>query len=176
MSAPPQSSFGVGVNRNLGLVGSVVLNEKQFNLNSIVDQQSLVRLIQEPVSSGWTQSGGLSLPIEIQREGNVLRFSRASGSPRLALAVRPNESAKLGLGLLWSAVWAVIAVWLLVVARRSASATSWRQVACGLSVLGLLGMFFLPMPLSELCFLLFAISTIVLAIGVLRNRRQTAAA
>ena len=125
---------------------------------------------------GWTQSGGLSLPIEIQREGNVLRFSRASGSPRLALAVRPNESAKLGLGLLWSAVWAVIAVWLLVVARRSASATSWRQVACGLSVLGLLGMFFLPMPLSELCFLLFAISTIVLAIGVLRNRRQTAAA
>ena len=127
-------------------------------------------------AAGWTQTGGLSLPIEIQREGNVLRFSRASGAPRLALAVRPNESAKLGLGLMWSAVWAVIAVWLLKVVRGSAGRTSWRQVTCGLSVLGLLGMFFLPMPLSELCFLLFAISTIVLAIGVLRGKRQNAPA
>ena len=127
-------------------------------------------------AAGWTQTGGLSLPIEIQREGNVLRFSRASGAPRLALAVRPNESAKLGLGLLWSVVWGVIAVWLLKVVRGSARSTSWRQVTCGLSVLGLLGMFFLPMPLSELCFVLFAISTIVLAIGVLRSKRQTVAA
>ena len=70
----------------------------------------------------------------------------------------------------------MIAVWLLKVVRGSASRTSWRQVTCGLSVLGLLGMFFLPMPLSELCFLLFAISTIVLAIGVLRGKRQNAPA
>ena len=127
-------------------------------------------------AAGWTQTGGLSLPIEIQREGNVLLFSRASGAPRLALAVRPNESSKLGLGLLWSAVWAVIAVWLLKLVRGSVSRTNWRQVTCGLSVLGLLGMFFLPMPLSELSFLLFALSTIVLAIGVLRGKRQNAAA
>ena len=125
---------------------------------------------------GWTQAGGLSLPIEIQREGNVLRFSRASGSPRLALAVRPNESGTLGLGLVWSAVWAVIAVWLLRVVRGSARGTSWRQVTGGLSVLGLLGMFFLPSPLSELCFLMFALATLVLAIGVLRHKRQNAAA
>ena len=39
-------------------------------------------------------------------------------------------------------------------------------------MLGLLGMFFLPSPLSELCFLMFALATIVLAIGVLRSRRQ----
>ena len=127
-------------------------------------------------AAGWTQTGGLSLPIEIQREGNVLRFSRASGAPRLALAVRPNESAKLGLGMVWSAMWAVIAIWLLSTVRGSACKTSWRQVTCGLSVLGLLGMFFLPMLLSELCFLLFALSTIVLAIGVLRHKRQNAVA
>ncbi len=126
-------------------------------------------------TEGWTQAGGLSLPIEIQRDGNVLRFSRASGSPRLALAVRPNESGKLGLGLVWSAVWAVIAIWLLRVVRGSTCGTSWRQVACGLSVLGLLGMFFLPSPLSELGFLVFALATLVLAIGVLRRKRQNAA-
>ena len=37
-------------------------------------------------------------------------------------------------------------------------------------------MFFLPSPLSELCFLVFALAAIVLAIGALRSRRQNAAA
>ncbi len=169
-SGTPQLSFGVGVNSNSGLVGSIVADAGKFVMAT---EQVQLEHIPFP---GWTQSGGLSLPIEIQREGNVLRFSRASGSPRLALAVRPNESAKLGLGLVWSVVWAVIAVWLLKVVRGSVCRTSWRQVTCGLSVLGLLGMFFLPMPLSELCFLMFALSTIVLAIGVLRHKRQNAAA
>ncbi|MCX7421247.1 MAG: hypothetical protein NT013_17125 [Planctomycetia bacterium] len=156
---------------NAPVSGTVAMDDS-LSLN-IRQTQSVAGAV---TAAGWTQTGGLSLPIEIQREGNVLRFSRASGAPRLALAVRPNESAKLGLGLLWSAVWAVIAVWLLKLVRGSASRTSWRQVTCGLSVLGLLGMFFLPMPLSELCFLLFAISTIVLAIGVLRGKRQNAPA
>ncbi len=151
--------------------GTVAMGE---NLSLQIQQrQSLDGTV---TAAGWSQTGGLSLPIEIQREGNVLRFSRASGTPRLALAVRPNESAKLGLGLMWSVVWAVIAVWLLKAVLGSACSTSWRQVTCGLSVLGLLGMFFLPMPLSELCFVLFALSTIVLAIGVLRSKRQNAAA
>ncbi|TXT37181.1 MAG: hypothetical protein FD138_722, partial [Planctomycetota bacterium] len=110
-----------------------------------------------------------------QREGNVLRFSRASGSPRLTLTVRPNESDKLGLGFIWTAVWVAIAVWLLRLIAGASSGFPCRQMAGGLIALGLLGMFFLPSPLSEACFLAFAISTIVLAIGVLRSRRQNAA-
>ena len=127
-------------------------------------------------STGWTQAGGLSLPIEIQREGNVLRFSRASGSPRLALSVRPNESSKLGLGFVWATVWVAIALWLLRVIAGSSNGFPCRQIGGGLGVLGLLGMFFLPSPLSEACFVAFAISAIVLSIGVLRGRRQNAAA
>ena len=139
------------------------------------DLTSLQNLITQ--GAGWTQAGGLSLEIKIQPEGNVLRFSRASGSPRLALTVRPVESSKLGLGLLWTAVWAVIAVWLLrLVNGASMCCPVWFQASAGAGVLGLLGMFFLPSPLSQLCFLAFAISAFVLAIGLRRGTRQNAAA
>ena len=167
-------SFGVGANSNSGDGRSLISDEatRQSILGKTLEQVEL-----EHVSfPGWTQAGGLSLPIEIQREGNVLRFSRASGSPRLALSVRPNESDKLGLGLVWAAIWASIALWLLRLITGTSNGCAWRQATAGLSVLGLLGMFFLPSPLSELCFLMFALAAIVLAIGVLRNRRQNATA
>ena len=171
------------MNSNSGAVGSIVLEENNFNLNGKINR-SVDGIAPGQVdyeyfavdTAGWTQSGGLSLPIEIQREGNVLRFSRASGAPRMALSVRPNESDKLGLGLVWAAIWASIAIWLLRLIAGSTSDFPCRQFGGGLSVLGLLGMFFLPSPLSEACFVAFAIASIVLAIGVLRSRRQNAAA
>ncbi len=192
-------SFGVGVNSNSGATGTIVMSDGSeksspvqvgrragpVQLNGLQDPTVLYTRVYDVADltletglahQGWTQAGGLSLPIEIQREGNVLRFSRASGSPRLALSVRPNESDKLGLGLVWAAVWAAIAVWLLRLIAGSSSGSTCRQATAGLSVLGLLGMFFLPSPLSELCFLVFALAAIVLAIGVLRSRRQNVAA
>ena len=156
---------GPGVGRSSGITES----DGEMSLE--------IRQAQAVHAAGWTQAGGLSLPIEIQREGNVLRFARASGSPRLALAVRPLESSKLGLGLLWTAVWAVIAAWLLrLVSRASTCCPVWLQASAGASVLGLLGMFFLPSPLSQLCFLAFAVSAFVLTIGLRRGARQNAAA
>ncbi len=123
----------------------------------------------------WTQTGGLSLPIEIQRDGNVLRFSRASGTPRLALAVRPNESEKMGLGIVWTLVWGAIAIWLLRAITGSSRGCIVRQVGCGVCVLGLIGLFVLPSPLSGLSLLAFALSAVVLAIGMVRPQRQTTA-
>ncbi len=173
-SGTPRLSFGVGVNSNSGVNGSLILDEAS---RQSLSDETLERVELEHVSfSGWTQAGGLSLPIEIQREGNVLRFSRASGSPRLALSVRPNESDKLGLGLVWAAIWASVAIWLLRLIAGSSNGSTCRQAMGGLSALGLLGMFFLPSPVSEVCFLVFALSAIVLAIGVLRSRRQNVAA
>ena len=167
------SNTTFGPTSNMGFMP----NAGVVNLNGIANQQMLEGLIVENgAANAWTQAGGLSLPIAIQLEGNVLRFSRASGSPRLALSVRPNESDKLGLGLVWAAIWASIALWLLRLIAGTSSGCPWRQATAGLSVLGLLGMFFLPSPLSELCFLMCALAIIVLAIGVLRSRRQNAAA
>lgn len=181
-------SFGVGANRNSGVSGNLVLSDEAaatngqglgagaINLNPVADQQALGERFDGFVGSpGWTQAGGLSLPIEIQREGNVLRFSRASGAPRLALNVRPSESETLGLGIVWAAIWTSIAVWLLKLVGGSSNGFPRRQFGGGLSVLGLLGMFFLPSPLSEASFVAFAIAAMVLSIGVFRIRRQNAA-
>ena len=199
-------SFGVGVNSNSGDAGTLVMSDGTVrsstvqvgrrpgvnNLNGVQDPTVLYTQVYEVddlvlTQQGWTQAGGSSLPIEILPNSKdeklgmtVLRFSRASGSPRLALSVRPNESDKLGLGLVWAAVWASIAIWLLRLIAGSSSGSSsgstCRQATARLSALGLLGMFFLPSPLSELCFLVFALAAIVLAIGALRSRRQNAAA
>lgn len=184
-------SFGVGVNSNSGDAGTLVMSDGTVrsstvqvgrrpgvnNLNGVQDPTVLYTQVYEVddlvlTQQGWTQAGGLSLPIEILPNSKdeklgmtVLRFSRASGSPRLALSVRPNESDKLGLGLVWAAVWASIAIWLLRLIAGSSSGSTCRQATAGLSALGLLGMFFLPSPLSELCFLVFALAAIVLAIG-----------
>lgn len=178
----PQSRVrgsGIVSNTTSGSMSSMgfIPNVGRINLNAAGNLQAPEGLIAESgAANAWTQTGGLSLPIEIQLEGNVLRFSRASGSPRLALSVRPNESDKLGLGLVWAVIWGSIALWLLRLITGTSNGCAWRQTTTGLCVLGLLGMFFLPSPVSELCFLMFALAAIVLAIGVLRSRRQNAAA
>ncbi len=169
--AIPQKSNGRGVNNYSGFAGVVVMSD---GLSSFNASGNLAESVDGPVVAGWTQSGGLSLPLEIQRDGNVLRFSRASGSPRLSLAIRPLESDNLGLGFIWSAVWAAIAIWLLRVIATSAKSCSWKHAAVGLSSTGLLAMFFLPSPFSELGFLVFAASTVALTIGVLRPNHQNA--
>ena len=159
-----------------GPVSQTPLGARPSSANDFAFSDELVEFEQAGGRRTWTQAGGLSLPIEIQREGNVLRFSRASGSPRLALTVRPNESDKLGLGFVWMAIWVSIAVWLLRLIAQWSNRFPCRQMAGGLIALGLLGMFFLPSPLSEACFVAFAIAAIALSIGVLRRRRQNAAA
>lgn len=173
-SATPQSRFGFGVNSNSGLAGTIVMSDGASNVEVEMagnlgggDDRSVPR---------GTEARGLSLPVEIQREGNVLRFSRTSGSPRLTLAIRPIESNKLGLGIVWSVVWAVTSIWLLRRIVASSTDCPWRQLTLGIGTLGLLSMLFMPSPLSELGFVTFAISAIALAIGVAVAKRQNAAA
>lgn len=153
--------------------------EGALNLNAVGNQPALDAItldVSQRQIVGWTQAGGLSLPIAIPREGNVLRFSRASGTPRLALSVRPVESSTLGLGWLWSVVWLAAAAWCWRIARRMPTVgTMCQQVTVGLGVLGLLAMFLLP-SLNFVGFLMFAVSSLVLAIGLRRSKRQNAAA
>jgi hypothetical protein len=164
----PGTNASSGTHPNAGYIMAGDVADGLVALNTVGGLQA---------GTGWTQAGGLSLPIEIPAAGNVLKFSRASGTPRLAIAVRPNAADTLGLGLVWVVVWVGIGVWLLrVVAGTTSRQLAGGQLAGGLSVLGLLGMFFFPTPLNDVCVGLFASATIVLAIGVLRRRRQNVAA
>lgn len=108
----------------------------------------------------WTQTGALSLPIELPLGGQQLRFVKAGGEAKLALALRPRQSLGFGLGVAWAAgclaVAALIAVGLL---RRSRLA---RHVPLLLALIAAVGVVVLPgvaALLAYLAFLGFAAST-----------------
>ena len=115
-------------------------------------------------SAAWTQTGGLSLGFELPTTGKKLVFSKAGGDPKLALAVRPQESIRWGLNLVWSAVWLAIGLGI-VLAIRSATMVGvlTRQLPLAVAALSVLGFFVLPRPLSGCAFATFVIAALMLA-------------
>jgi hypothetical protein len=113
---------------------------------------------------GWTQTGGLSLEFQLPTTGRKLVFSKAGGDPRLALAVRPQQSIRWGLNLVWSAVWLAIGVGI-VLAVRSASVIGRlsRQLPVAVAVLSVLGFIVLPGTLGGCAFATFVISSLIVA-------------
>lgn len=113
---------------------------------------------------GWKQAGGLSLDFSLPATGRKLVFSKAGGDPKLALAVRPQESIRWGLNLVWSAIWITIGVG---IAAAVHSASSVRRISTllpiAVAVLGVLGFFVLPRPLSTGAFVTFVIASLIVA-------------
>ena len=113
---------------------------------------------------GWKQTGGLSLDFALPATGRKLVFSKAGGDPKLALAVRPQESIRWGLNLVWSVIWLTIGV-SIAVAVHSASGV--RRIATLLpvtvAVLSVVGFVVLPPPLSGCAFVAFVVASLVVA-------------
>ncbi|MDX1969039.1 MAG: hypothetical protein SFV23_17825 [Planctomycetaceae bacterium] len=63
-----------------------------------------LREFAEPQEAGWTQPGGLSLPIELPTAGQKLMFSKAGSDARLALHLRTRQSLQRVLGIAWAAM------------------------------------------------------------------------
>lgn len=99
--------------------------------------------------AGWTQAGGLSLPMELPVAGQMLVFTKTGGDPKLALVVRPKALLQVAAGLGW-AVACVIGAFLLAGALRGAHARMnvERLIAWGLLIAGVAGWCLLPAPLS----------------------------
>ena len=113
---------------------------------------------------GWSQTGGLSLGFELPTRGRKLVFSKAGGEPKLALAVRPEESIRWGLNLVWSAVWLAIGVAVVLAARSASFVTRLsRQLPVAASVLSVLAFIVLPRPLNGCAFVTFVIASLVVA-------------
>ncbi len=114
--------------------------------------------------AAWTQAGGLSLGFELPTTGQKLIFTKAGGDPKLALGLRPQESVRTGLGLLWTLVWLAVGLGV-VIAVNSGTALSqlMHRAPSVVGVIGLLGFFLLPAPLSVLSFLVFVGAAIVVA-------------
>ncbi|MBC8168013.1 MAG: hypothetical protein H7Y20_19355, partial [Bryobacteraceae bacterium] len=101
------------------------------NVNGHLAQRGMVNLGgvglgQMPNAGGggaavWTQAGGLSLGFELPTTGQKLVFSKAGGDPKLALGLRPQESVRWGLNLVWTLVWLTVGLGV-AIAMRSGTA------------------------------------------------------
>jgi hypothetical protein len=106
----------------------------------------------------------LSLGFDVPLSGKKLVFSKVGGDPKVALAVRPQESIRWGLSLIWSVAWISIGLGI-VLAIRSASASKAvvRQLPWAVAILSVLGFIVLPSPLSGCAFVTFIIASLVVA-------------
>ncbi len=150
-------------------------HEQFFGLNLVVAQQPGAG--QQPPQAGGgvplaaagqsplgNPAGGLSLGIDLPTSGRKLVFTKVGGDPKLALVVRSQESLRRGISLIWSAVWLLMGVTILLTLRKE----SWRNrlpnlLPWGAVVLGILGFFALPAPFNLGSFLLSLLGTFPVA-------------
>ncbi len=115
-------------------------------------------------SPAWTQAGGLSLGFELPMTGQKLVFTKTGGDPKLALGLRPQESVRWGLSLVWAIVWLTVGLGVVIVVRSGSALSGLaRHGPLIVAVLSVLGFVFLPSPLSTLSFLAFVGASVVVA-------------
>ena len=125
--------------------------------------------------SHWSSVGGLSLPVDLPATGNVLRFTKVSGQPMLALRVRSKELVDRGFGLIWTVVWLAVATTLVVLFNRLAGRADFlKPVGRLLFVVGLVSFTALTGPLSAIGFVCFLAGLILVAVEVVRSRQAAA--
>jgi hypothetical protein len=118
----------------------------------------------------WSQVGGLSLAIDIPKNGTELKFTKVSGQPKLALQLRSRELLDTGLGFIWTIVWIGIGVVLLVTfGRVGQTGSTSAAVAVSLFAAGLASFVVLPNPLSSVGFVAFVVGASVLAVRFARS-------
>jgi hypothetical protein len=115
------------------------------------------------LSPAMKQAGGLSLEFELPKSGKKLTFTKAGGAPKLALAIRPIESVRWGISLIWSAAWAVAGIVVLMTLRSAKGAQRvLGQLPMFAVVIGILAFFVFPIWFNLVGFALFLTGAIVL--------------
>jgi hypothetical protein len=109
-------------------------------------------------------TGGLSLGFDLPTTGKKLVFSKAGGDPKLALAVRPQETVRWGLNLVWSGIWLAIGIGLALAVRSSSmSGRLPQQLLIAIAALSILGFIVLPSPLNGCAFITFVVVCLIIA-------------
>tara|TARA_R110002111_G_scaffold254461_2_gene320141 strand:+ start:54995 stop:63016 length:8022 start_codon:yes stop_codon:yes gene_type:complete len=114
--------------------------------------------------AGWTQAGGISLKFDLPLHGHKLEFTKINGQPKLALNVRPENTYEVGSALLWTIVWSVILIGLLLSVSccpQSEVVQKWWGVL--LALVGLAGWLFLQGWIAAFAMACFILGAICLA-------------
>jgi hypothetical protein len=113
----------------------------------------------------WKQAGGLSLDMVLPAAGRKLVFTKVGGDPKLALAIRPQQSMRWGIGLLWSAIWVVIGLAVFGTLRHETAITQlMRLLPLAVSILCILGFCVLPGAFSVWAFAIFVTSALIISL------------
>ncbi|MFK7819867.1 MAG: hypothetical protein AB8G99_14190, partial [Planctomycetaceae bacterium] len=169
--AEPSSSMNVQgdiVLQPLDDLGAVVIKGNQANIDTV--QGILEELGGAVAEKTWTQTGGLSLPIDLASDTVPLNFSKVGGTPELTLRVRPAGTMRKGYGLIWAAVWLGIAVAALFAYRRAGTDGLWSFVPTAVAFVGLVGFVLLTGSNANFAFAVFAVG--VLLIGIRAAKRS----
>lgn len=123
----------------------------------------------------WSHVGGLSLAIEIPKDGSAIRFTKVSGQPKLTLQIRSKQLIDTGLGAVWTIVWIGIGGVLLVGFARVGQPETSSASAIGISLFsaGLACFLVLPNPISSIGFVAFLAGSITFAVRYARNAQPT---
>ena len=122
-----------------------------------------------PTTQQWSTTGGLSLPVQLAATGDELTFTKVNGSPQLTLHVRPRESSRLVIGIVWAAIW-IVGVCALVLGIIKSGAAGFRATLPKLlSAAGLFTFILIPAPAAWMGFAMFVVGAIGLAWRYLRT-------
>jgi hypothetical protein len=151
--------------------GSLIDVAEQRGVILINELEGIPRANEGQLGGNWSQVGGLSLAVDIPKDGTELKFTKVSGQPKLALQFRSRELLDTGLGIVWTIVWVGIGVVLLIAFGRvgqTDSATN--AIAISLFAAGLASYLILPSPLNTLGFVAFVVGAVTLAIRYAKAR------
>ncbi len=112
--------------------------------------------------AGWTQPGGLSLPIELPTAGQKLIFSKAGGDAKLGLHLRTRQSLQRAFGIGWAAICLAAAGCIVFALQRPQwRAALGRRLPLAVAGVAAIAALFLVSTLSTV-----AIAVFVIAAGV----------
>ena len=117
----------------------------------------------------WTVAGGLSLEVDIPKDGQQLTFTKVSGDPQLTLKVWPRSVVETGFGMIWTVVWLAVGCTCALALSRSGLAGLLRHSPKVMLTLGLVLFFVLPVPVHWSGFALFLLGGLLLAIQYRRS-------
>jgi hypothetical protein len=144
-----------------GVMDLAVIQDREENDFGIAEGAGGVAAAAQVGSGMRLPPGGLSLGFDLPTTGRKLVFTKTGGDPKLALSVRPQESIRWGLTLVWTIVCIGLgAAVALAVRGKSATARLTRQFPIAIAAIGVLGFIVLPVPLNACSFVVFVAASI----------------